>query len=170
MADAADALPRAQVLRAVKAALPEGYRLDDPAKTGVSNAAVLFVLCATSHALDAAKRSKRSTITKPDVLAALEDMGFEHFLPQLQGVTAKRPKPNPALPAEPGATDDAANPGMEEAPEPEDPPSEAEEEEEEPLAEAEEGEPAVPEGEANEEAGGGGGLAPADPQAGTSSP
>eukprot|EP00668_Euglena_longa_P043070 GGOE01057067.1.p1 GENE.GGOE01057067.1~~GGOE01057067.1.p1 ORF type:complete len:146 (-),score=51.33 GGOE01057067.1:106-543(-) len=88
----ADALPRAQVLRVAKAALPEGYRLDDSSKTAVSNAAVAFVLRATCHALDAAKRSKRSTITKQDVLSALEEMGLEHFLPQLEHVVAKRAK------------------------------------------------------------------------------
>lgn len=47
------------------------------------------------HALDAAKRSKRSTITKPDVLAALEDMGFAHR-------RAGQP-PGPAGPAALGA-------------------------------------------------------------------
>jgi len=92
MADIVDAIPRAQLLRVLKAALPEGHRIDDTAKIAVSKASTVFVMCATCYALDAAKSNKRSTISKADVLAAIEEMGFEHFLPQLESVSRRRPK------------------------------------------------------------------------------
>jgi|UniRef100_A0A7S4LCX6 histone H3/H4 len=95
----ADPLPRSQLLRVAKAALPEGYRLDDRAKLAVSKSVTAFVLCATCHALDAAKVNKRATISKQDILTAMEELGLEHFLPQLESVSAaKKPKaaPKPA--------------------------------------------------------------------------
>ena len=92
----ADMLPRASLLRVIKATLPDGYRLDTDAKIGISNGVTAFILCVTSLAQDVALKNKRRTLLLADVLMAIEQLGLDHFVSSLEStVPAKKAKSAP---------------------------------------------------------------------------
>lgn len=77
-------LPMAVVTRITKEALPDGCMISKEARLALSKAASVFVLYATSCANTVAQKSKRKTLTAPDVFTAMEEMEFETFLEPLK--------------------------------------------------------------------------------------
>ena len=77
-------LPMAVVTRITKEALPDGCIISKEARLALSKAASVFVLYATSCANNVAQKSKRKTLTAPDVFTAMEEMEFETFLEPLK--------------------------------------------------------------------------------------
>lgn len=77
-------LPNAVVTRIIKDAIPEGVNVSKEARLAISKAASVFVLYATSCSNNFALKGKRKTITAQDVMAAMDDMEFEHFVEPLQ--------------------------------------------------------------------------------------
>ncbi|XP_077986377.1 DNA polymerase epsilon subunit 3-like [Glandiceps talaboti] len=77
-------LPNSVVARIVKEAIPDGVNVSKEARSAISRAASVFVLYATACANNFALKGKRKTLTGPDVLAAMEEMEFEHFVEPLR--------------------------------------------------------------------------------------
>ncbi|KAI9487172.1 MAG: histone-fold-containing protein [Benjaminiella poitrasii] len=77
-------LPKANVARVLKAALPPGTALQKDAKLAVSKAATVFINYISSVANDVAKAANHKTISAPDVFKALEIIELDHLAPQLQ--------------------------------------------------------------------------------------
>ncbi|KAK1787778.1 hypothetical protein P4O66_016263 [Electrophorus voltai] len=77
-------LPNAVITRIIKEALPEGVNVSKEARRAISQAASVFVLYATSCANSFAMKAKRKTLNAGDVMAAMEEMEFERFLPPLR--------------------------------------------------------------------------------------
>lgn len=77
-------LPMSVVTRITKEALPDGCMISKEARLALSKAASVFVLYATSCANTVAQKSKRKTLTAPDVFTAMEEMEFETFLEPLK--------------------------------------------------------------------------------------
>ena len=77
-------LPNSVIARIIKEALPEGVIISKETRSAISKAASVFVLYCTSCANNFALQQKRKTLKDADVLSALEEMEFEHFLPNLK--------------------------------------------------------------------------------------
>ncbi|KAI8100093.1 histone-fold-containing protein [Halteromyces radiatus] len=77
-------LPKANVTRVLKHALPPGTALQKNAKLAVSKASTVFINYITSLAHDAAKSNNHKTITPVDVMKAMEIAELDHLLPQLK--------------------------------------------------------------------------------------
>ncbi|KAI7875744.1 histone-fold-containing protein [Mucor mucedo] len=77
-------LPKANVTRVLKTALPPGTALQKDAKLAVSKAATVFINYLSSVANDVAKGANHKTISAPDVFKALEIVELEHLAPQLR--------------------------------------------------------------------------------------
>ncbi|XP_069121249.1 DNA polymerase epsilon subunit 3-like [Argopecten irradians] len=77
-------LPNAVVTRIIKDAIPDGVNVSKEARLAISKAASVFVLYATSCSNNFALKGKRKTITAQDVMSAMDDMEFEHFVEPLQ--------------------------------------------------------------------------------------
>ncbi|XP_021355001.1 DNA polymerase epsilon subunit 3-like [Mizuhopecten yessoensis] len=77
-------LPNAVVTRIIKDAIPDGVNVSKEARLAISKAASVFVLYATSCSNNFALKGKRKTITAQDVMSAMDDMEFEHFVDPLQ--------------------------------------------------------------------------------------
>ncbi|KAI8335410.1 histone-fold-containing protein [Chlamydoabsidia padenii] len=77
-------LPKANVARILKQALPHGTALQKNAKLAVSKAATVFISYITSLSHDTAKSSNHKTITPADVMKAMEIAELDHLIPQLQ--------------------------------------------------------------------------------------
>ncbi|XP_076806994.1 DNA polymerase epsilon subunit 3-like [Clavelina lepadiformis] len=77
-------LPNSVIARIIKEALPEGVIISKESRSAISKAASVFVLYCTSCANNYALQQKRKTLKDVDVLAALEEMEFENFVPQLK--------------------------------------------------------------------------------------
>ena len=89
-------LPNSVITRIIKEALPEGVIISKETRSAISKAASVFVLYCTSCANNFALQQKRKTLKDADVLSALEEMEFEHFLPNLKEAldTFKKEKKN----------------------------------------------------------------------------
>ncbi|KAI9332413.1 histone-fold-containing protein [Pilaira anomala] len=77
-------LPKANVTRVLKTALPPGTALQKDAKLAVSRAATVFINYLSSIANDVAKGANHKTISAPDVFKALEIVELDHLAPQLK--------------------------------------------------------------------------------------
>ncbi|KAI7901943.1 histone-fold-containing protein [Cokeromyces recurvatus] len=77
-------LPKANVARVLKAALPPGTALQKDAKLAVSKAATVFINYISSVANDVAKGANHKTISAPDVFKALEIVELDHLAPELK--------------------------------------------------------------------------------------
>ena len=77
-------LPNSVIARIIKEALPEGVIISKESRSAISKAASVFVLYCTSCANNYALQQKRKTLKEVDVLAALEEMDFENFVPQMK--------------------------------------------------------------------------------------
>lgn len=76
-------LPNAVVSRIVKEALPDGVTVGKEAKAAVAKAASIFILYLTSSANMIAKKSNRKTVSGQDVLQAMDNIEFGHFIDPL---------------------------------------------------------------------------------------
>jgi DNA polymerase epsilon subunit 3 len=72
-----DTLPLSVIAAIAKGAVPEQFNVSKDAKVALQRAAGVFILYLNSAANDVCKSSKRSTVSGPDILRALEeiDMG-----------------------------------------------------------------------------------------------
>jgi DNA polymerase epsilon subunit 3 len=78
-------LPAPALNKLLKIAVPDAVASKD-AKLALSKAAGIFIMYITSCCNDIAKESKRSTVQPQDVLAALKELGFDLFIPQMQAL------------------------------------------------------------------------------------
>nr|CAH8859903.1 unnamed protein product [Trichobilharzia regenti] len=85
MAEKADDLylPNAVLLRIIRESLPERTIVSREARSAISKSASSFILYVTSLASVHCEKSKRKTLTGNDILAALKEMEFGHFIPAL---------------------------------------------------------------------------------------
>ncbi|ORZ05380.1 histone-fold-containing protein [Absidia repens] len=77
-------LPKANVTRVLKQALPPGTALQKNAKLAINRAATVFISYITSLSLDTAKSNNHKTISTSDVLKAMEVAELDHLIPQLK--------------------------------------------------------------------------------------
>ncbi|KAI8639301.1 histone-fold-containing protein [Parasitella parasitica] len=77
-------LPKANVTRVLKSALPPGTALQKDARLAVGKAATVFINYLSSVANDVAKGANHKTISAADVLKALDICELEHMVPELQ--------------------------------------------------------------------------------------
>ena len=77
-------LPNAVVSRIVKKALPDNIQIQKEAKVAIAKAAKIWILYATACANDFCLNSNRSTISGNDVLAAMNELEFGHFVEPLK--------------------------------------------------------------------------------------
>ncbi|CAH8862963.1 unnamed protein product [Trichobilharzia szidati] len=91
MAEKADDLylPNAVLLRIIRDSLPERTIVSREARSAISKSASSFILYVTSLASVHCEKSKRKTLTGNDILAALKEMEFGHFIPALNAFLEK---------------------------------------------------------------------------------
>ncbi|KAI8886229.1 histone-fold-containing protein [Backusella circina FSU 941] len=77
-------LPKANVTRVLKAALPPGTALQKDARLAVGKAATVFINYISAVANDVAKGASHKTISAPDVFKALEIVELDNLSPQLK--------------------------------------------------------------------------------------
>jgi DNA polymerase epsilon subunit 3 len=75
--------PLACVRRILKNSLPSSTNVGKDASAAFARACGIFIIYLTSCANDFARENKRQTITAHDVLAALTELDFDDFTPQL---------------------------------------------------------------------------------------
>lgn len=76
--------PLACVRRILKHSLPEATNVGKDASTAFCRACGIFIIYLTACANDFARESKRQTITANDVLAAIKELEFGSFVPDMQ--------------------------------------------------------------------------------------
>ncbi|KAF8568357.1 hypothetical protein P879_08089 [Paragonimus westermani] len=76
-------LPNAVILRIIRDSLPERTVVSREARSAISKAASSFILYVTSLASAHCEAAKRKTLLAGDILAALKEMEFEHYIDQL---------------------------------------------------------------------------------------
>ncbi|KAH8858022.1 DNA polymerase epsilon subunit 3 [Schistosoma japonicum] len=77
-------LPNAVLLRIIRESLPERTLVSREARSAISKSASSFILYVTSLASVHSEKAKRKTLTGNDILAALKEMEFDHFIPALK--------------------------------------------------------------------------------------
>ena len=77
-------LPLSVVSKIIKDSLPHGVIVSKEARMAMSKAASIFILYCTSCANNLVMENKRKTLRDVDILAALEEMEFGEFVPQLK--------------------------------------------------------------------------------------
>ncbi|KAI8150156.1 histone-fold-containing protein [Fennellomyces sp. T-0311] len=77
-------LPKANISRVLKSALPPGTALQKEAKVAVSKAATVFINYLSTVANDTAKTANHKTISAPDVFKAMEVLEFDHLIQPLK--------------------------------------------------------------------------------------
>ncbi|KER20302.1 hypothetical protein T265_11111 [Opisthorchis viverrini] len=77
-------LPNAVILRIIRDSLPDRTVVSREARSAISKAASSFILYVTSLASTHCEAAKRKTLAVGDILAALKDMQFEHYIVELQ--------------------------------------------------------------------------------------
>ncbi|KAI7855193.1 histone-fold-containing protein [Circinella umbellata] len=77
-------LPKANISRVLKNALPPGTALQKEAKLAVSKAATVFINYLSTVANDTAKSANHKTISAPDVFKAMEVLEFDDLIPALR--------------------------------------------------------------------------------------
>lgn len=75
--------PLACVRRILKHSLPDSTNVGKDASTAFARACGIFIIYVTSCANDFARESKRQTITANDVLAAVQELEFGEFVPDM---------------------------------------------------------------------------------------
>jgi len=75
--------PLACVRRILKNTLPSSTNVGKDASAAYARAAGIFVIYITACANDFARENRRQTITANDVLAAIKELDFDEFTPQL---------------------------------------------------------------------------------------
>mmetsp|Transcript_31399 Transcript_31399/g.46877 ORF Transcript_31399/g.46877 Transcript_31399/m.46877 type:complete len:242 (-) Transcript_31399:312-1037(-) len=75
--------PLACVRRLLKTSLSSSTNVGKDASSAFARACGIFVIYLTACANDFARENKRQTITANDVMAAVKELDFEEFLPQL---------------------------------------------------------------------------------------
>jgi DNA polymerase epsilon subunit 3 len=75
--------PLACVRRILKNSLPSSTNVGKDASAAFARACGIFIIYLTACANDFARENKRQTITANDVLAALTELDFQEFTPQL---------------------------------------------------------------------------------------
>ncbi|KAI9022260.1 histone-fold-containing protein [Phycomyces nitens] len=81
-------LPKANVARVLKNALPAGTALQKDAKLAVSKASTVFINYLSTVANDIAKSANHKTISAADVFKAMEILELDHLTPQLKDAFA----------------------------------------------------------------------------------
>ncbi|KAF7232185.1 hypothetical protein EG68_09054 [Paragonimus skrjabini miyazakii] len=76
-------LPNAVILRIIRDSLPERTVVSREARSAISKAASSFILYVTSLASAHCEAAKRKTLLAGDILAALKEMEFDHYIDQL---------------------------------------------------------------------------------------
>ena len=76
--------PLACVRRMLKNALPTNTNVGKDASFAFSRACGIFIIYLTACANDFAREHKRQTITANDILAAVKELDFDEFTPQLE--------------------------------------------------------------------------------------
>eukprot|EP00542_Grammatophora_oceanica_P021461 CAMPEP_0194048230 /NCGR_PEP_ID=MMETSP0009_2-20130614/26800_1 /TAXON_ID=210454 /ORGANISM="Grammatophora oceanica, Strain CCMP 410" /LENGTH=191 /DNA_ID=CAMNT_0038694051 /DNA_START=12 /DNA_END=587 /DNA_ORIENTATION=+ len=76
--------PLACIRRILKHALPSSTNVGKDASAAFARACGIFVIYITACANDFAHENRRQTITANDVLAALKELDFDEFTPQLK--------------------------------------------------------------------------------------
>ena len=77
-------LPYASICRIIKEILPEGVVISKETRSAITKAASVFVLYCTSCANNFALQDRRKTLKDSDVIAALQEMEFQQFIPSLK--------------------------------------------------------------------------------------
>ncbi|KAI8381195.1 histone-fold-containing protein [Radiomyces spectabilis] len=77
-------LPKANVARVLKHALPSGTALQKDAKLAVSKASTVFINYLSAVANDLAKSANHKTICAADVFKAMEVLELDHLIPPLK--------------------------------------------------------------------------------------
>ncbi|KAI7862132.1 histone-fold-containing protein [Spinellus fusiger] len=77
-------LPKANVARVLKNALPTGTALQKDAKLAVSKASAVFISYLSTVANDIAKSANHKTISAADVFKAMEILELDHLSPLLK--------------------------------------------------------------------------------------
>lgn len=77
-------LPIANISRIMKRSIPSNGKIAKEAKECVQECVSEFVSFVTSEASDKCKVEKRKTINGDDILYAMEQLGFENYLPALK--------------------------------------------------------------------------------------
>mmetsp|Transcript_3075 Transcript_3075/g.4494 ORF Transcript_3075/g.4494 Transcript_3075/m.4494 type:complete len:268 (-) Transcript_3075:117-920(-) len=81
--------PLACVRRILKNALPSSTNVGKDASSAFARASGIFVIYLTACANDFARENRRQTITANDVLAAVKELDFDEFTPQLTAFLEK---------------------------------------------------------------------------------
>jgi len=76
--------PLACIRRILKNSLPKSTNVGKDASLAFSRACGIFCIYLATCANDFARESKRSTITANDILAAIKELDFDEFTPQLE--------------------------------------------------------------------------------------
>ncbi|CDH59190.1 hypothetical protein RO3G_11519 [Lichtheimia corymbifera JMRC:FSU:9682] len=77
-------LPKANISRVLKHALPPGTALQKEAKTAVSKSATVFINYLSSVANDTARSANHKTISAADVFKAMEVLELDHLIQPLK--------------------------------------------------------------------------------------
>mmetsp|Transcript_18197 Transcript_18197/g.25642 ORF Transcript_18197/g.25642 Transcript_18197/m.25642 type:complete len:249 (-) Transcript_18197:66-812(-) len=81
--------PLACVRRILKNSLPSSTNVGKDASSAFARASGIFVIYLTACANDFARENRRQTITANDVLAAVKELDFDEFTPQLTAFLEK---------------------------------------------------------------------------------
>ena len=76
--------PLACIRRILKQSLPKNTNVGKDASMAFSRACGIFCIYLTTCANDFAREHKRTTITAADILAAMKELDFDEFVPQLE--------------------------------------------------------------------------------------
>uniref|UniRef100_A0AC35GWV4 Transcription factor CBF/NF-Y/archaeal histone domain-containing protein n=1 Tax=Panagrolaimus sp. PS1159 TaxID=55785 RepID=A0AC35GWV4_9BILA len=77
-------MPIANISRIMKRVLPEHAKLSKESKECIQECITEFFLFITSEAAEKCNNEKRKTITGEDLLASMETLGFDNYLPPLR--------------------------------------------------------------------------------------
>ncbi|CAL8084874.1 unnamed protein product [Calicophoron daubneyi] len=77
-------LPNAVILRIIKDSLPDRMLVSREARSAISKSASSFILYVTSLASTHCEAAKRKTLQVSDILAALKEMQFGHYVSTLE--------------------------------------------------------------------------------------
>uniref|UniRef100_A0A7S2P9S8 Transcription factor CBF/NF-Y/archaeal histone domain-containing protein n=1 Tax=Leptocylindrus danicus TaxID=163516 RepID=A0A7S2P9S8_9STRA len=80
--------PLASIRRILKMNLPDTTNVGKDASAVFARACGIFVIYLTTCANDYARENKRQTITANDILAAIKELEFDDFTPQLEAFLA----------------------------------------------------------------------------------
>ena len=82
-------LPTANISRIMKKSLPPNAKIAKDAKDTTQECVSEFISFITSEASDKCQQEKRKTINGDDLIFALQNLGFEEYVPPLQSYLAQ---------------------------------------------------------------------------------